>query len=106
MLKKMLARGGMGLIVGIALEHVIALATSIGLKMGYYAPCLVSLPERVGGEIKAVLWQTGLCALLCAVIGACSVFLEMRRIRPRTRWLAFGIPVGICLLISLFVLVL
>ena len=26
-----------------------------------------SSPERVGGEINAVLWQTGLCALLCGI---------------------------------------
>ena len=98
MLKKMVARAGFGLEAGVALEHVIALVTSVALNLGYYSPCLVSLPERVGGEINAVLWQMGASALLCAVIGAASVFLGMRNWRARTRWLAFGMPVVVCLL--------
>ena len=98
MLRKMARRGLIGLVAGVALEHVIALMTSIILNMGYYSPCLVSLPERVGGEINAVLWQMGASALLCAVIGAASVFLGMRNWRARTRWLAFGMPVVVCLL--------
>ena len=52
MLKKMARRGLIGLVAGVALEHVIALVTSIILNMGYYSPCLVSLPERVGGETR------------------------------------------------------
>ena len=98
MLKKMVARAGFGLVAGVALEHVIALVTSVALNLGYYSPCLVSLPERVGGEINAVLWQMGASALLCAVIRAVSVFLGMHNWRARTRWLAFGMPVVVCLL--------
>lgn len=91
-------------IAGVALEHIIAIVTSIALNFGYYSPCLVSLPERVGGEVNAVILQTVLCALLCGVIGACSVFLGLRRTPRRTRYLAFGIPVGICLVVVLLVL--
>ena len=79
MLKKMARRGLIGLVAGVALEHVIALVTSIILNMGYYSPCLVSLPERVGGEINAVLGN--------------------RRLPPRRRWLLFGVPVLICILL-------
>ena len=96
--KKLAKRAAIGVAVGVALEHIAALITSIALHLGYYAPCLVSLPERVGGEINAVLWQMGASALLCAVIGAASVFLGMRNWRARTRWLAFGMPVVVCLL--------
>ena len=99
MLRKMARRGLIGLVAGVALEHVIALMTSIILNMGYYSPCLVSLPERVGGEINAVLWQTGLSALLCGVIGVWSVFLGNRRLPLRRRWLLFGVPVLVCLLV-------
>ena len=99
MLRKMARRGLIGLVAGVALEHVIALMTSIILNMGYYSPCLVSLPERVGGEINAVLWKTGLSALLCGVIGVCSVFLGNRRLPLRRRWLLFGVPVLVCLLV-------
>lgn len=106
MQKKMAVRGGIGLIAGVALEHVIALIISLALNLGYYSPCLVSLPERVGGEINAVLLQTGLCALLCGVIGACSVFLGLKRTPKRTRYLAFGVPVGVVLLVILLVLLL
>ena len=38
MLKKMARRGLIGLVAGVALEHVIALVTSIILNMGYYRP--------------------------------------------------------------------
>ena len=99
MQRKMAVRGLIGLIAGVALEHIIAIVTSIILNMGYYSPCLVSLPERVGGEINAVLWQTGLSALLCGVIGVCSVFLGNRRLPLRRRWLLFGVPVLLCLLV-------
>ena len=95
----MARRGLIGLVAGVALEHVIALMTSIILNMGYYSPGLVSLPERVGGEINAVLWQTGLSALLCGAIGVCSVFLGNRRLPLRRRWLLFGVPVLVCLLV-------
>ena len=67
--KKLAKRAAIGVAVGVALEHIAALITSIALHLGYYAPCLVSLPERVGGEINAVLWQMGLCALLGGVSG-------------------------------------
>ena len=104
MQRKMAVRGLIGLIAGVALEHIIAIVTSIALNFGYYSPCLVSLPERVGGEVNAVILQTVLCALLCGVIGSCSVFLGLRRTPRRTRYLAFGIPVGICLVVVLLVL--
>lgn len=103
MLRKMPRRGGIGLIAGVALEHVIALLTSIILRMGYYSPCLVSLPERVGGEINAVIWQTALCALFCGVVGAFSVFLSARRLRTSERWIAFSIPVALCALLILII---
>ena len=96
--KQMAKRATIGLVSGIALEHIVALVTSIALHLGYYAPCLVALPERVGGEIPAVLWQTGLSALLGAVVGACSVFWGVRKWKWGLRFAAFLLPVAACVL--------
>ena len=41
----------------------------------------------------------GYGALLCGVIGVCSVFLGNRRLPLRRRWLLFGVPVLVCLLV-------
>ena len=96
--KMMAKRAAIGLAVGIALEHIAALAVSIALHLGYYAPCLVALPERVGGEINAVLWQMGLCALLGAIVGACSAFFSRKSWRWSLRLAAFLLHVALCAL--------
>ena len=96
--KRFFARAAIGLVAGVALEHVLALIISVALNLGYYAPCVVTLPERVGGEINAVLWQMGASAALCCAVGACSTFLSARNWKLRARLLAFFIPVGVCAL--------
>ena len=96
--KKLAKRAAIGVAVGVALEHIAALITSIALHLGYYAPCLVSLPERVGGEINAVLWQMGLCALLGGGVGGCSAFLGAKQWPVGLRLLAFLGPVAVCAL--------
>lgn len=70
MVKKMAAACAVGALAGIALEYVAAIALSIGLRLGYFLPCLASLPEQMGGEINAVVFQAVACALLGAGIGA------------------------------------
>ena len=89
--KKLAKRAAIGVAVGVALEHIAALITSIALHLGYYAPCLVSLPERV-------LWQMGLCALLGGVVGGCSAFLGAKQWPVGLRLLAFLGPVAACAL--------
>ena len=96
--KKLAKRAAIGVAVGVALEHIAALITSIARHLGYYAACLVSLPERVGGEINAVLWQMGRWALLGGVVGGCSAFLGAKQWPVGLRLLAFLGPVAACAL--------
>ena len=59
-----------GAISGVAANYLIAIAVSYVLRLGYFMPTLASLPERVGGEMNAVLLQLALCALAGAGVGA------------------------------------
>ena len=47
--------------------------SSYWLKLGYYAPCIVSLTEPCGGELNAALVQACACGLIggaAALLGA------------------------------------
>lgn len=57
MWKKGLRSAGIGFLVGIALNEIIAVVASYWLRLEYYMPCLASLPEQVGGEMNAVVLQ-------------------------------------------------
>lgn len=59
-----------GAVAGVAANYLAAIAISCALRLGYFMPCLASLPERVGGEMNAVLLQLALCALLGAGVAA------------------------------------
>ena len=48
----------------VALNCVICLISSYWLKLGYYAPCIVSLTEPCGGELNAALVQACACGLI------------------------------------------
>lgn len=58
-----------GLAAGVAINELIALAASYVLRLGYYMPCLASLPEQVGGELNAVTLQMILCGLVGMTVG-------------------------------------
>ena len=61
-----------GFTAGVALNCVICLFSSYWLKLGYYAPCIVSLTEPCGGELNAALVQA--CA--CGLIGSAAALLD------------------------------
>lgn len=44
--------GCRGVILGVAVNQLLNLLASYCLRLGYYAPCLVSWPERSGGELN------------------------------------------------------
>ncbi len=71
MKKSIFARVLRGFAVGVALNCVICLISSYWLKLGYYAPCIVSLTEPCGGELNAALVQA--CA--CGLIGSAAALL-------------------------------
>ena len=68
-----------GAISGVATNYLAAITLSYVLRLGYFAPCLASLPEQVGGEMNAVVLQLALCALLGAGIGAGVHILRQRK---------------------------
>ena len=76
-----------GALAGVATNYLAAIALSYALRLGYFAPCLASLPERVGGEMNAVLLQLALCALLGAGVGAGAHILRQSKGRPQRRLL-------------------
>ncbi len=79
--KLLCKRGLTGFAVGIALNEAVALAASWALHLGYYMPCLASLPERVGGEINAVVLQMLLFGLLGAGVSVAWTLLRRRAAR-------------------------
>lgn len=54
--------GCRGVILGVAVNQLLNLLASYCLRLGYYAPCLVSWPERFGGELNAALAAIFGCA--------------------------------------------
>lgn len=77
MKKKIILRGALGAPIGIAIGYLITIAISLAWGKGWYAPCVPELAEVMGSEIRAVLLQTALCALLGAVGAASSVIWEI-----------------------------
>ena len=94
-----------GAAAGIAVDYLAALIASASLHLGYFMPCLPWLPERVGGELNAVVFQMTLCALAGAGIGAAHHLLLKRQWRMGKRvlcavaaWLGFLAPaLALCL---------
>ena len=77
-----------GIAFGLAANQLVCFLASKALRLGYYASCPAWLPEKVGGELNAVLLQM----VLFALIGVCISFLvfNMRSLRvfANQRWLA------------------
>ncbi len=87
-----------GAVAGIALNYLAAIAISCALDLGYFTPCIATLPEFFGGEMNAVLFQLAVCTLLGAGIGAgiCIMRFGKRRVWQRLLCSAAAI---ICFLI-------
>lgn len=64
--------GCRGVILGMAVNQLVNLLASYCLRLGYYAPCLVSWPERLGGELNAAL-------ALAAIFGCAGAWLQAGR---------------------------
>lgn len=77
MKKQIFERGLLGIPLGIALGHLIALAISYSTGQGIYIPCPPALLATTGSEIGAVAIQTLLCGLLGAVYTSSSVIWEL-----------------------------
>lgn len=73
MKKELIKRALLGFPMGIALGHVISVVVSLFWGNGYYAPCVPSFVEAVGGELNAIILQTVLCGIVGAVFAGASV---------------------------------
>ena len=70
-MKSMVTTALRGIAAGMALNSLICLISSYVLRLGYYAPCFVSLAEICGGELNAALVQTcafGLAGAVAALL--------------------------------------
>ncbi len=76
MLKKVVLRGAMSIPLGISLGYLITVGISLVWGQGYYAPCVPELAEAMGSEIRAVVLQTILYAVVGVAFGAGSVIWE------------------------------
>lgn len=99
MRKEFFSRCLTGAAAGIAVDYLAALIASASLHLGYFMPCPSWLPERVGGEMNAVIFQMALCALAGAGVGAARHLLLRRQWRTEKRvlcalaaWLGFLAP--------------
>ncbi len=76
-MKKLITRGLLGFPLGITIGYCITIIISIALGEGYYSPSPPSLVESMGGELRAVIFQTILCGILGAIFAASSVIWEI-----------------------------
>lgn len=77
MKKKLLVRALLGIPVGISVGFLITVLISAAIGDGAFYPVAPILMERVGGELRAVALQTGLCALMGAGFAMASVIWEL-----------------------------
>lgn len=77
MKKKIVLRSLLGFPIGIETGYLITIFISLGLKNGYYSPCVSELILIMGNEINAVILQTVLCGILGTGFAASSVIWEM-----------------------------
>ena len=75
--KKIILRSLFGIPIGITIGYLISIAGSLMWGQGYYSPCVPELVLSLGSEIRAVVLQTALCALLGLSFSATSVLWEI-----------------------------
>ena len=85
MFRRILRRGMIGFTAGIAVDYIAAMIVSFVLKLGYFMPCLASLPEKVGGEMNAVLLQAMICGFAGAAIGTVPMFFKTNKMKAAKR---------------------
>ncbi|MCE5342472.1 MAG: hypothetical protein LLF96_02635 [Eubacteriales bacterium] len=97
MLKNIVKSSLIGASVGIALGYLAAIVVSYQLRLGYFMATLAALPERVGGEMNAVLFQTAICALLGAGVNVACKMAGQKTWTPRKRalWASVSLAVGV-----------
>lgn len=79
MKRKVLFRCLLGAPIGLALSYLITVLISAAVGDGNYYPVVPQLAEAWGGELSAVLVQTGCSLLYGAAWGGASVVWEMER---------------------------
>lgn len=78
MFKTALKRAALGLPLGISIGYIITIFISLGIGEGRYYAYVPQLAESLGGsELRAVITQAALCAVLGAVSAAISVIWEL-----------------------------
>ena len=85
MFKKLLFHEVVGLLAGVALNMIIAIALSYALRLGYFMPYPAMLPERVGGEMNAVLITALLCGWAGGGVGLAFGLSQSQGIKPSAR---------------------
>jgi len=77
MMKKAILRGLLGLPLGLAMVHVIALFVSMAIGDGGFHPVTGPLVDEFGSEFNAVLFQTILSGILGVSFAAASTIWEV-----------------------------
>lgn len=73
--KRMIHRGLLGMLIGIAVQYILAIGVSLYLRLGYLLPYPASFPERFGGEMNTVLIVTAASALIGMIVGMVSAMV-------------------------------
>ncbi len=77
MKKEFVLRVFVGLLGGIVISYLITIGISLAIGDGSYYPCVLSLVERFGNEVTAIIIQTVLSAVLGAGFAGSSIIWEM-----------------------------
>jgi len=78
-IKKALARGVWGALLGIGISYTITILISIGLGTGEYSPVVPELIQNMGTELNAVIFQYFMSAILGFTSVISSAIYEIER---------------------------
>jgi len=78
---RILHKGLLGFLIGIAVQYIAAIGVSLSLRLGYLLPFPASFPERLGGEMNTVLIVTLACGLAGMAVGIVSAMIR----KPKER---------------------
>ena len=92
-MKRILKAAALGAVIGLAANQLVSYLTSAALQLGYFMAYPANLPERVGGEMNAVLCQMAFFALLGMGVGLC-VSLARRSSARGGRRLLLLVPIS------------
>lgn len=97
MARKLLGRGFIGFLCGVAIDYIVAIIVSCQLELGYFMACLTTLPEMLGGEMNAVILQTFACGLAGFGVALAHALAGAERWRLRTRAISATVTITISL---------